>query len=319
MDLLKKLTAIYAPSGHEGAMREFLKTYLSPYVDEISTDVLGNLICHKKGNGKKIMLAAHMDEIGVIVTNVCENGFLRFAPVGGVHAANCINRAVVFENGVRGVISHENKEKPDCPLGKMYIDIGTQEGIEIGDCAVFEGEYFDMGNRVAAKALDDRAGCCALVSALAEAERTQNDIYAVFTSQEELGLRGAKCAAASIEPDMGIAVDVSFDESTPESAHYSLSLGKGAGIKLCDASFIMPMSVRDFLVSCAKGAGTDFQFEAAQYGGTDSGAISLSASGVPSGTISIPTRYIHSPREVCDKRDIKSAAQIIRAVIETKL
>lgn len=324
MELLKKIISAFGPSGCEDEIRNVLKEEISPYVDEIITDNMGNLICHKKGVGKKLMMAAHMDEIGIIVTHIDENGFLRFAAVGGVSPSNCINRGVRFENGTEGVISFETSSLPkDCGIDKMYIDIGSidraesQKKVSIGDMAVFEGEFKLMGSRAASKTMDDRIACYALVEAVKRAKSFANDFYAVFTTQEELGLRGARVAAHNVAPDMAVAIDVSGVGDTPESRITDLSLGKGPSIKLRDSSYVIHPLAREFMVRCALAAGIPFQFEAASMGGTDTGAIMLTGAGVPAATTSIPCRYIHSPKETVDMNDVENEIKFIVQMIES--
>jgi len=326
MELLKKMTMCASASGREDTIRNIISEELLDYCDEIYSDTLGNLICHKKGNGKKVMLAAHMDEIGFMVNYIDENGFLRFSPVGGVPKYNCINSNIEFSNGVVGKISYENKENPlTAGFEKMYIDIGVQSGeearskVNIGDMAAYGGSFALIGNKIMAKALDDRSGCWALIRAMQKAKKCENDIFAVFTVQEEVGLRGAKTAAALIEPDMAVAVDVSYSGDTPQSQEHNLVLGKGPAIKIKDASFIIHESVREMLLDCAKKSAVPYQLEAASHGGTDAGAIHLSGSGVASGTISIPTRYIHSPNEVIDKTDLENTSILLQAIIENSV
>ncbi len=326
MELLNKLSRCFSPSGREDKIRELIKAEVEPYVTDVYTDAMGSLICRRAGKGKRLMLAAHIDEIGFMVTHIEDSGFLRFINVGGVSAFNCLNRAVEFENGAVGVISYENEEKPaSAGLAKMYIDIGARDRAEaeskvrIGDMAVYKGEFSVMGGRVTGKALDDRVGCYALIEGLKTAKDCPNELFTVFTVQEELGLRGAKTAAYAVEPDMGFAIDVSMTGDTPESSFASLSLGKGPGLKLKDASFIANPSARDFMLGAARSAGIPYQLEAAAYGGTDAGAINLSRTGVPAAAISIPTRYIHSPQEVADIDDIENTAALVAKMIETAL
>lgn len=326
MELLKKMTMCISTSGREQNIRSIIKSELDNVCDEIYTDTLGNLICHKKGNGKKLMLAAHMDEIGFMVNHIDKNGFLRFSPIGGVPKYNCINSPVEFSNGVMGKISYENKENPSTAgFEKMYIDIGAQTKeeaetmVSIGDMAAYAGNFAQIGNRVMAKALDDRSGCWALIRAMQSAEKADNDVFAVFTVQEEVGLRGAKTAAALINPDMAVAVDVSNVGDTPHSQELNPVLGKGPAIKMKDASFIIHESVREMLLECVKRSGISYQLEAASYGGTDAGAIHLSGGGVASGTISIPTRYIHSANEIIDKTDLENTSVLLKTIIENSV
>ncbi len=322
MELLASLTQCFSPSGREDRIRSLIKTEVEPYFTDVYTDPMGNLICRKKGNGKKLMFAAHMDEIGFMVTHIDDNGFLRFTNVGGISPFNCVNRSVVFENGTVGVISYEKTVK-DLTLEKMYIDIGAadraeaEEKVSVGDFAGYNEGFSMMGGCASSKSMDDRVGCYALIKGIQTAQGCPNDLYAVFTVQEELGLRGAKTAAYTIEPDMGIAIDVSMVGDTPESSKYSLSLGKGPGIKLKDASFIIHPKARQLMLKAAQAAEIPYQLEAAAYGGTDAGAIHLTGGGIPAGTISIPTRYIHSPREVVSLADVENTAKLIAKIIET--
>ena len=326
MELLKKLTLSASPSGRENAVREIISEQLNGFCDESYTDALGNLICHKKGEGKKLMICAHMDEIGFMITYIDDAGFLRFAPIGGIAKHNTINTPVEFINGVKGKISYQNKENPSSiNFDKMYIDIGASEKseaeskVQIGDMAVYSGCFEIMGDKVMSKSLDDRSGCWAVIRALQNLKESNNDIYAVFTAQEEVGLRGAKTAANLINPDIAIAVDVSNVGDTPESNELNLKLGYGPGIKLKDASFIIHETVKALLLECAKKGDVPYQLEAANTGGTDVGAIHLSGGGIASGTISIPTRYIHSASEVIDRRDLENTVLLLQKVLETDI
>ncbi len=324
METLKKIIAAFGPSGREDAVRDVLKEEIKQYVDEIKIDNMGNLICHKKGEGKRLMMAAHMDEIGVIATYIDDGGFVRFAAVGGVSPFNCINRGVRFENGLRGVISYETKSiAKDCGLDKMYIDIGAdsreeaEEKVKIGNMAVFEGEFKTMGRRAASKTMDDRIGCYALLEAVKRAEKFGCDFYAVFTTQEELGMRGAKVAAVNVKPDMAIAIDVSGVGDTPESRIVDLKLGAGPSVKIKDGSYIIHPKAREFMFKCAKEAGIDYQVEAASMGGTDTGAIMLTGAGIAAATTSIPCRYIHSPQETVDLDDVENEIKFLKQMIES--
>ncbi len=326
MKLLEELVMSVSPSGRENAICELIQSELKSVCDDIYTDTLGNLICHKKGSGKKLMLAAHMDEIGFMVNYIDDNGFLRFSTIGGVTKYNTINQTVEFANGIKGKISYENKENPSTvSFEKMYIDIGAdsreyaESVVQIGDMAVYSGNFALAGKRIMAKALDDRAGCWALIRALQNSKETDNDVYAVFTVQEEVGLRGAKTATNLIKPDLAIAIDVSNVGDTPESLELNLRLGKGPAIKMKDASFIIHESAKKILLDAAKKCAIPYQLEAASYGGTDAGAIHLSGGGVAAGTISIPTRYIHSANEVIDKEDLENTAKLVEKVIETSV
>ena len=323
MELLKKLTLCYGPSGREDNIRKIIEDIAKPYADEIKTDALGNLIVHKKGNGKKIMVAAHMDEIGVIATVIDDNGFIRFSAVGGLYNKDLLGRRVIFENGVVGVIGSEEDNK-DRKILKMYIDIGAtdkadcEKKVSIGDMATFCADFYENENCVISKALDNRSGCYVLLKAL-EKIKSDNDLYFVFTSQEEVGLRGAKTSAFSIAPDYAIAIDVTDTGDTPDGIKMVTKLGKGAAIKIMDRSVLCDSFVRSKLAELAAENNISYQLEIMNYGGTDAGAISLSGSGVKTGGISIPTRYIHSPSEMINKNDLKSAIDLLCVFLEAQL
>lgn len=326
MELLKRLTETVAPSGSEERICELIQKEIAPHVDEVYTDALGNLIAHKKGAGKKLMLAVHTDEIGVIVTFIEENGFLRFHGVGGVSVQASIGARVKFLNGTTGVVFYEAKrDVKNLKLNDLYIDIGAksqkeaEEMVSIGDTAGFVGEFIQQGDVVISKALDDRAGCFVLIEAVKRAKNCPNDLYAVFTVQEELGLRGAKVSAFGVAPDMGIAIDVTDTGDTPGAKPIAVKLGGGAAIKVRDSRILAHKKVRELLVDLAKERQIPYQLEVLQRGGTDAGAISLTRSGVPAGALSIPVRYIHSPSEMASLSDIDSCIKLLTAVIETKI
>ncbi|MBQ3038154.1 MAG: M42 family metallopeptidase [Clostridia bacterium] len=320
MDLLKKLTEVFGPSGREKNISEFIKSEVSAYADEVSTDALGNLIVRKKGTKSKIMLAAHMDEIGIVATFTDENGFIRFSAVGGLYNKDLLGRRVRFENGIVGVIGSEEDNK-DRKIPKMYVDIGAKDKesaeklVSTGDMAVFCGEFYENSDTVISKALDNRAGCYVLIEALKNV-KSDNDLYFVFTSQEEVGLRGARTSAFKIAPDYALAVDVTDTGDTPEGIKMAVKSGKGAAIKVMDRSVLCDTFVRSVLVELAKKNNIDYQLEVMNDGGTDAGAISLSGSGVKTGGISIPTRYIHSPSELISKKDLNDCTDLLISFAE---
>lgn len=320
--LLKRLTEAFGVSGREDEVRALISDEVRGFADEVYTDSLGNLIAHKKGNGKRIMLAAHMDEIGVAVTFIDKNGFLRFAPIGGVYTKRLLNRRVRFENGVVGVIDTEADNK-DLKIGKMFIDIGAcdeksaREMADIGDTAVFDAAFEQSGDRVISKALDNRAGCYALIRALQRAD-SENDLYFCFTAQEEVGLRGAKAAVYSVDPDYALAVDVTDTGDTPGCEKTAVKIGGGAAVKVMDRSIITHPEVRGILFEEAKRNKIPCQIEIMTDGGTDAGAIHTGRSGVKTGGISVPTRYIHSPSEMAAMSDIDACIDLICAFCEHK-
>ncbi|MGI6166062.1 MAG: M42 family metallopeptidase [Limnochordia bacterium] len=326
-ELIEKLVNAFGPSGYEDDIASVLKELIAPYVDEVHHDNLGNLIGIKRGNGgKKIMLAAHMDEIGVIVTHIDENGFLRFSNIGGLNPFGLIARRVRFADGTVGVIHHEKLDNiRDLNLRKMYIDIGcsTKEEAEakvsIGATAVIHEGVDLLGSRLTSKVLDNRAGCAVLVAAAQIAPKTNNEIYYVFTTQEEVGTRGAKTAAFGIDPDLGIAIDVTPTGDTPEAHRMSVSLGKGAAIKVKDSTIVTHPKVKAFLTEIASANDIPYQFEILDGGGTDAGPIHLTREGVPTGAISVPCRYVHSASEMIDLNDFDACVQLLVGAITADL
>ena len=322
-EMVKRLAEVYGPTGRERNAGELIASLIRPYVDELRFDTLGNLICKKSGtSGKRVMLSAHMDQIGLIVVDIDEKGFLRFGPVGGIDPEATLYRDVVFENGVRGVIYCEEKDKKGVPgLSKMFIDIGasTREEAEAhvqpGDICTYAPHFTDMGSRVSCCALDDRL-CCAIVIEAMKNMNSPHDIYAVFTVQEEVGLRGARAAAYAIEPDFGINLDVTASADTPECDKMPMRMGAGPAVKYSDYSMVATKPVIDFMHAVAEKHGVRCQNEVLLYGGTDAGAVQSSRGGRAACCVSIATRYIHSAIETADLADCEEAVRFVRAMAE---
>lgn len=315
MELLKKLTECSAPSGREEKISELIKSEAEKWADEIYTDTLGNLIVKKGSGGKKIIVLAHMDEIGVVVTYKDDKGFLRFAAVGGLKQKDLVGRRVKFENGEIGVIGvHDDIDKYE--ISKMFIDVSGSENINVGDMAVFTGEFYENETHVTSKALDNRAGCYVALKALQGIEKPDNELYFIFTVQEEVGLRGAKTATFGIDADYAVAVDVTAVGDTPSAKEMNVKLGNGAAIKVMDRSVICHSQVRDTLIEIASKNNIPYQLEILTAGGTDAGAAHVSGTGIKTGAISIPTRYIHSPSEMVNKNDLNSCIELLKAFIK---
>jgi endoglucanase len=315
--LLKKLTSVDSVSGNENAIRELIISEIKDCCDEYNIDPMGNLIAHKKGSGTRVMFAAHMDEIGIIATYIDDNGFVRFSSVGGLYTRELVHRRVRFSNGTIGIIGSEEEEfnkKPD--IKKLYVDIGADSKkqamklVSVGDTAAFTGEFVISKNRVISKALDNRAGCYMLIRAMQKIENNKNDLYFVFTTQEEVGLRGAKTAAYTVNPDYAIAIDVTDTGDTPECPVMDVKLGNGAAIKVMDRSIMCDADVRTLMIETAKKNNIRYQLEIMTDGGTDAGALHLTRAGVKTGGISLPTRYVHSPSETADIRDLKACVEL---------
>lgn len=325
-ELLMKICTVVGPSGQEEAIRDMIQEEVKNLVDDCKVDALGNLIAHKKGPGKKMMLAGHMDQIGLMVTYISKEGFLHFSPIGGKSPAICLGQRFIFPNGTLGTAACERLDKPsDLTIDKMYIDIGAKDEeeakkqVKIGDVCVYSATSELSGDIIISPALDDRVGCFIMIEALKKLTKPAYDLYFVFTSQEEVGLRGARTAAYAIEPDYGLSFDVTVSADTPKAHKYPSKMYGGAAIKIKDASLLCHPTIINHLESCAKRANIKHQFEILDWGGTDSGAIHVNKGGVPSGVISIATRYVHSANEMCALSDIQSCIDLTIAALETAI
>ncbi len=323
--LIQKLTQIPGPSGYEHKIRVAVEEEIAPYADDYRVDALGNLIARKGSanrEGLKIMLSAHLDEIGVIASHVDEKGFVRFANIGGVYPRNCVGAHVRFLNGTQGVIGLERtggrSEVP--PLEKMFIDVGASSRadcpVEVGDVAVFERAFLDLGNRLVSKAMDDRISVAILVETLRRLERTPHQVYFVFSVQEEIGTRGAATAAYGVNPDIGLAVDVTLTGDTPKGVKMEVALGDGPAVKVRDGGMIADPRVVDWMTRTAESAGLPYQREVLLGGTTDARSIQVARSGVPAGCLSVPCRYVHTPSEMVDYRDVENSVALLLALLE---
>lgn len=320
--LVRELTSLYGPSGRETPVADAIEAYLKDKVDSIRRDALGNLICEKKGtakNGKRIMLSAHMDQIGLVVTHAEKEGFLRVSNIGGLMMNNIRTRHVRFQNGVEGILTEQPlKPGENSSLRAFYIDIGAKdekealEMVQIGDMAVYAEPCFAIGkNRLAAPAMDDRSACALLVSAMQDLPACKNTVVAVFSTQEEVGTRGAMAATYSIAPDEGIALDVTLTGDLPEAKLLAVDIGKGPAIKIMDSGSISNPAMVEGLFAAAKRAGVTCQREVLPYGGTDARAMQTTRGGIPVCTISIPCRNVHSACEMVDLGDMEGAKKVL--------
>jgi len=336
-DLIRSLTECFGPSGHESAVRELIQREV-PKGWKTSMDAMGNLLAHR-GNGgargggrpkapsgahgRRIMLAAHMDEIGIVVTHVDQKGFVRFGSVGGVLPLPLTGGRVQFAGGQTGVIGLERLEDSSRvpAMDKFYIDVGATSPadcpVRVGDVACFHRSFDDLGGRIVAKAMDDRIGCAVLLQVMKELERSPHDLWFVFTVQEEVGLRGAGTSGYGVEPEIALAVDVTLTGDTPECAPMAVSLGSGPAVKIKDGGMLAHTGVKDWLLKTAEAATIPCQREVLVRGTTDASAIQVSRAGVPAGCISIPSRYTHSPSEMVDLGDVQGAVRLLlRALAE---
>lgn len=331
-ELICKLVETYGPSGAEEQIRAVIRAEVESLADDMRVDALGSLIVHKQGDpsagsgqvgaGQRIVLAAHMDEIGAMVSYVDEKGFARFTRIGGVFPINCVGARVAFADGMVGVIGIEEKRENTGKahkLEQLYIDVGATSRddcpVHVGDAAMFVRPFVAQGKRLISKAMDDRIGCAVLIETLRRLEHTPHDVYFVFSVQEEVGLRGARTSAYGIEPDMAIAVDVTGTGDTPECKPMAVELGQGPAVKVQDRGMIAHPAVKGLLVQRAQEADIPYQLEVLEWGTTDAAAMQLVRAGVPAGCLSIPCRYVHSPSEMVDEEDVENCVRLLLEVL----
>jgi endoglucanase len=340
LNLLKKLCETPGISGYEERIQKVIKEELEKITDEVKIDKLGNLIGIKKAKKlsskpapKKVMIAAHMDEIGFMISFVDKDGFLRFAPVGGFDPRTLIAQRVVVHGakdigGVIGskpihILSEEERKKPP-KIKDLFIDVGLKKDevskiVKTGDFVTLDRNFKELNDKViTAKAFDDRVGVYVMIETLKRIKDCYVDIYAVATVQEEVGLRGAIVSSFSVEPDVGIALDVTIASDIPGTKEEEMvtTLGEGTAINLMDSHTISNKKLVNFLRKIAEENKIKYQTDILLAGGTDAGAIQRSKSGVPACTLSIPTRYVHSVVEMCHKEDIENSIKLMSKFLE---
>ncbi len=323
-DLIKKLVEAWGPSGYEHHVRALIRAEAEPYADEITVDPLGSLICRVGSGGKKIMVAAHMDEIGMMATfTEPKSGYMRFSAIGGLLNTTLLGSRVYFEDGTVGVIgAHDyfgaGRTKAE-NLDDFFIDVSTGNGdtpVPAGSPAAFWRPLEQRGTRLIAKSMDDRIGCVVALEAMRRLNKqTPNTIDFVFTVQEEVGLRGARPAAYGVDPDIGIALDVTSTGDMAKNPKMEVGLGGGAAIKVHDSGLVVPPAVRDWMVARAEADGIPYQLELLTLGTTDAAGIQIARAGVPSGCISIPCRYVHTTSETVDTRDVEACIALLTGLL----
>ena len=323
-ELIRKLAEAWGPSGFEHHVRDMIRAEVADLADEITVDPLGNLICRMGSGPKRVMTAAHMDEIGIIVSHIDRQGYARFAPIGAVFPAMLLGTRVRFENGVVGTVGVEKQfsSRRDLPtLDGFYIDISANAGgnaaVNVGDPGAFVGSVEWREDRLIGKSLDDRLGCAIQIEVMRriKAEGTPHTVYFVFTVQEEVGVRGAGPAAFGVDPHLALVLDVTSPGDTPHGKKAAIELGSGVALMLRDARHITPPAVRDLLEKRAEAAGIPCQRGTIVGAGTDAGPIHTVLHGVPTGSLGIPLRYVHTPSETADRADIQAAEDLMVAVI----
>ncbi|MEP7290859.1 MAG: M20/M25/M40 family metallo-hydrolase [Chloroflexota bacterium] len=323
-ELIKKLVEAWGPSGYEHRVRELIRAEAEAYADEITVDPLGNMICRVGQGGTKVMIAAHMDEIGVMPTFVePKSGYLRFAAIGGLLHTAMVGSRVYFEDGTLGVIGMHDyfgggRTKAE-NLDDFFIDVNDGSGngsIEPGSPAAFWRPMEERGTRLIAKSMDDRIGCVIALEAMRRLNKsTPNEVYFAFTVQEEVGLRGARTSAYGIDPAIAIALDVTSTGDMAKNAKMAIKLGGGAAIKVHDNGLVVPRPVIDWMVNRCEADGIPYQLELLNQGTTDAAVIQYTRAGVPSGCISIPCRYVHTNSETVDTGDVDACVALLTGLL----
>jgi endoglucanase len=324
---LKRLTQAFGVSGYEKEVRDIIKEEIKDYVDEISIDALGNLIALKKGigtNKKKIMLAAHMDEIGLQVTKIEENGMIKVKSLGFLWIPTTYMSRIKFRNGTVGIVASTIKaEDIKNDFTKLYVDIGLKSKAEvlkyvnIGDVASYIGEYAELKDDIiTAKALDNRIGCYMQIEAIKKIDKPYNDTYFVFTVQEELGCRGSKVAAERIKPDLGVAVDITPAHDYPCDLEGSNAVGGGIAIKVSDTSVICNEYLVSEMVKCAEENNIKYQLDVLYVGGTDASSMNTANYGTRVAGISVVTRYPHGPNSMASMKDVEASIELLTKFVD---
>jgi endoglucanase len=335
---LEKLSNACGVTGREEEVRNLLIKLMKPHADEIVVDKLENVIAVKKGKkgSPKVMLAAHMDEVGLMVKTVTKEGFIQFAKMGGIDDRILLAQKVIVHTqkgplpGVIGSkpphIQKEDERKKVVTYDQLFIDIAAEnrkdannKGVKVGDPVSFDVKYAKLGKDVVTgKAFDDRVGCAIMIEALKQLESTDCTIYAVGTVQEEVGLRGVTTAAFGVDPDVGIALDVTIAGDVPGVNEFdtSVKMGKGPVLTVADSGLITHPKVLRLLLDVAEENKIGYQLETGLPGSTDAARMSLTRQGVPSGTVSVATRYIHSPVCMLSLKDAENSAKLTAAAIQ---
>ena len=326
LNLVKKYQNAFSVSGYETELAEIIKNDLGSVCDSITIDAMGNVIAFKKGKDsqKKLMIASHMDEIGFMVVNVEENGMIRVAPIGGINALASCYHNVKFQNGTSGILVVEDGTRiADLNANKLFVDIGADSAakakrkVNVGDVCAISPMFKKLSSkRYASKAFDDRVCCAISAYAALNCETPAYDTYFVFTTQEEVGCRGAKPSSFAVMPDYSIALDVTPAPACGNPNHLTAKLGNGAAIKIKDSSVICSRKMVDRLTDLAEENNIKYQYEVLLAGGTDTSQMQIAGAGSHACCISLPTRYVHSPVETIDSDDLKACADLLISFIE---
>jgi putative aminopeptidase FrvX len=338
VEILEKLSNTNGVTGREEEVRDLMKEYLEHYVDETRIDKLGNIFALKKGkkDAPTVMIAAHMDEVGLMIKNITKKGFLQFAKVGGIDDRILFAQTVIVhtdkgpQTGVIGSkpphIQTDEERKKVVDADKLFIDIGARDqkeaekmGVKVGDVVSFDTKFVRVGKDVVVgKAFDDRVGCSMIIDVMRRLPKVDCNVYAVGTIQEEVGLRGATIAAFQVAPDVGIALEATVAGDIPgvREGEAPAKMREGPVLTVADAGLIAHPKILKLLIDSAKEQKIPYQLETGIRGATDASKIALTREGVPSGVISVPARYIHSPAAILNLDDAEKAVQLAVAAIQ---
>ena len=336
-DLLKRLVDSASISGYEKNIRDLISKEIKPYVDEIKVDKIGNLICKKGSGSPKVMLTAHMDEVGLMVKYIDEDGFIKFEPVGGWDPKVLLSQKFKI-HGTKGPIIGVIGSKPIhlqdredvnkiVKLNDMFIDIGAKNkkevaaiGIRLGDFITIYGEFNKLnGSRITAHGFDDRIGCLVMIEVMKNLKKFKGTVYAVGTVKEEIGLVGVRGSAFSINPDVVISLDTTTSGDTPELKPYEAParMGLGPVLVVKDAISIIQSEMKEWVEDVAKKNKIKIQFDILSGGATDASVTPMIREGIPSIAILTPTRYLHTPTEVADMNDVKNAVTLVTELVKS--
>ncbi len=326
--LVKRLSEACGAAGSEEPVRELVRDEIKGFVDQVRVDALGNLIAHRRGSGsnrKKIMLAAHLDEIGVMVTYLDARGFARFGTLGEVKPLTLLGARCRFPNGAVGIIGREERDaaRNEIESDTLFIDFGsgTAPGapVQVGAAGCLLGEFQDAGDLLISKALEGRIGCAVLIETLRRLKKSPHDLYFAFTVQETVGARGAGTAAYAIQPDIAFVVQGGEAGDVPGANGGSIALGKGPAIHFKDQSLISSPSARQALISAAREARIPYQLQVAPRGSGDGSTIQAAREGVPTGGLAVPLRHLHTPSEMVHREDALRAVELLSHLISKPL
>jgi tetrahedral aminopeptidase len=335
LELLKRLCATPGIAGREDRVRAIVAEELRPLVDELRIDALGSIVGTKRGDGPRVMLAGHMDEIGFFVSHIDDNGFLRLQPVGGFDARTLVAQRVLvhgfagsvlrgaLQPGTKPIHVLDRDEIKPVKMEELFVDVGltveqVRAEVELGDIVTLDRDLAEVGDCVMSKALDDRVGVFVMIEALRAMSQSPAEIVAVATTQEEVGLRGAQTTAFDVQPDIAVALDTTLALDIPgmPSELAITHLGRGVAIKVMDSSHIANPALLRHLRDLAEANGVPYQLEILPRGGTDAGSMQRARGGAAAITLSIPSRYVHTVNEMANRQDIAAAITLLARFLE---